>query len=140
MDCRLILEEIQGLADSHRKHLADALAFIFNLESFPVISCALTFLARHIDIRQEIHLDLDYSVSVAALAATAFDIEAETPRLVAAHLSLWELRIKVPYMCEHSRIGCRIRPWSLADRRLVYIDDLVEILDSTNFLMLAGLL
>ena len=46
--------------------------FIFDLQRFPVIALAAADLTRHIDIRQEMHLDLDDTVAGARLTAPAF--------------------------------------------------------------------
>jgi len=45
-------------------------------------------LARHIHIRQEVHLDLDGAVTRARLTAAALDVEREPTGLVAADFRL----------------------------------------------------
>ena len=39
-------------------------SFVFHLQRLPVVPLALADLARHIDVRQEVHLDLQDSVAV----------------------------------------------------------------------------
>ena len=51
---------------------------------FPVVSFAVTDLARDVHVRQKLHLDFDDPVTLAGLAAAAFDVEAKAARLVTA--------------------------------------------------------
>ena len=53
---------------------------------------ALADVARHVYVRQEVHLDLDDTVALAGLAPPTFYVERETPRLVAARLRLGQPR------------------------------------------------
>ena len=57
-----------------------------DLERFAVVAFALADLAGHIDIGQEVHLDLELTVARAGLAPAAADIEAEAARGIAARL------------------------------------------------------
>ena len=74
------------MLDRHVEHLGDGLALVVHLEGFPVVPGAVAHLARHVHIGQEVHLDLDGAVTGACLASTAFDVEREPARLVAADL------------------------------------------------------
>ena len=60
----------------------------WHLERVPVVAGALADLARHVDVGEEVHLDLDRAVARAGLAAAARDVEREATRLVAAQLRL----------------------------------------------------
>jgi hypothetical protein len=55
-----------------------------DLERLAVVALALAHLARDIDVRQELHLDLEDPVALAVLAAAALDVEREAARGVAA--------------------------------------------------------
>ena len=57
-----------------------------DFQSFAIIAGAVADLAGHIDIRQEVHLNLDNPITRAGLTAAALDIKAETSLLVAANL------------------------------------------------------
>ena len=105
-----------------------------------VVARSAADLARHKDVRQEVHLHLDYSVAAAVLAASAFDIEAEASRLVASDLGLRHLGKQVADVREHAGVCRRIRARRLAYRRLVDVDDLVEVFYAFYLAELARLL
>src|SRR5690606_2373897 len=92
-----------------------------------VVARALAGLAGDIDIRQEMHLDLDDAIALARLAPPALDVEAEPPRLVAARLRLRQARKPVADGVEGAGIGGRVRPRGAADGALVDIDHLVQM-------------
>src|SRR5258708_19098319 len=93
------------------------------------IARPVAHLARNIDVREEVHLDLDDPVPLTVLAPTAPHIEAEAARLVAAHLRLGKLREEVAHVREHAGVRRGIRPRRAPDRRLVDVDRLVEVLE-----------
>ena len=73
-------EEVGRLLDRHVEHLGDRLALEVHLERLAVVARAVADLARHVDVGQEVHLDLDRAVAGARLAATALDVEREPAR------------------------------------------------------------
>jgi hypothetical protein len=73
-----------GVLDGHLEHFVDGLALVADIQGLAVVALALADVAGHVDIRQEVHLDLDHAVALAGLAAAALDVEAEAARLVAA--------------------------------------------------------
>ena len=79
------LEEVERLRHRHLEHLGDVLALVAHLERLAVVALALADLAGHVDVGQEVHLDLHEPVALAGLAAPALDVEREAARLVAAH-------------------------------------------------------
>src|SRR5690606_14174302 len=62
------------------------------------------------------------------LAAAALDVEAEAAGTIAARLGLGEARIPVADRTEGAGVGGRVRARGAANRRLVDVDDLVEML------------
>src|SRR5204862_5266249 len=84
LDLRNVAEELERLLDRHVEHVGDRLALEADLERLAVVPAAVALLARHVDVRQEVHLDLDLAVAAADLAAAALDVEREPPGLVAA--------------------------------------------------------
>lgn len=116
---RVRLEELSGLADRHVEDVADGLAVVLHLECFAIIAFAVAFLAFHIDIRKEVHLDLQGAVTVTGFATAALDIEGEPSGTVAANLRLGSLGEQgadfVPYAGVGRRIRTGVRPigfWS----------------------------
>ena len=87
-------------------------------------------LARHHDIRQEIHLYGLVAVAAASLATSALDIERETSGLVASYLSLRQGDKEISDVREHSGVCGGIASWSASQRTLVYIHHLVDILNT----------
>ncbi len=81
------------------------------------------------------HLDLDDPVPLAGLAASALDVEGKPSRLIAAQLGLGSLGEKVAYECERPGICSRIRSRGSANRRLVDIDHLINMLQPQNLLV-----
>ena len=70
-DDRLVGEELERLLAGQVEHLGDVLALERDVQRVPVVAGALAHLARHVDVRQEVHLDLDRPVAGAGLAAAA---------------------------------------------------------------------
>ncbi len=100
----------------------------------------MTDITSHIDIRQEVHLDLDDAVALTGLAASALHIEREAARLITARLGFRQTRKPVADRREGARIGCRVGTRRTTNRRLVDIDHLVEELQSLNTVMLSRML
>ena len=87
----------------------------------------MALLAGDVDVGQEVHLDLDLAVAVADLAAAALDVEAEAARLVAARPRLLGLGEELADVVEDAGVGGRVGARRAADRRLVDVDDLVDL-------------
>src|SRR6476659_426497 len=134
------LEQIGGLLDRHVEHVGDRLVLELDLQRLAVVALALAHVAGDVDVGQKVHLDLDHAVALAGLAAPALDVEGEAAWLVAAHLCLWELGEPFADRGEGAGIGGWVRAWRAPDRRLVDVDDLVEMLEAFDVVMLAGML
>ncbi len=124
------LEELRRLLDRHLQDLGDVLALVVHRQGVPVVALAVADLAVDVHVRQEVHLDLDRAVARARLAASAFDVEAEPARLVAAHLGLRRLAEQRTDPVEHSGVGGRVRPRGAPDRCLIDVHDLVEVVEA----------
>ena len=110
-----------------------------HLERLAVVARALADLARDVDIGEELHLNLEDAVASTRLTASPLHIEAEPPRLVAAHARLAHLTEQLADRIEHARVGRGIRARRASDRLLVDVDDLVDVLKPLDLLVLAGL-
>jgi hypothetical protein len=102
------------------------------LERLAVVALAVALLAGHIDVGQEVHLDLDLAIAPADLAAPALDVEAEAARLVSARPRVSRLRVELADVVEDVGVGRRVRAGRAADRRLVDVDDLVHTLEPVD--------
>ena len=108
-------------------------------QGLAVVPPPVARLAGHVDVGQEVHLDLDLPVALARLAASAADVEREPPRLVAAHLRLGGQRVELADVGEEIGVGRRVGARRPADRRLVDLDHLVEAVDPLDAVVRAGL-
>ena len=74
------------------------------------------------------HLDLDDAVALARFAATALYVEAESSGCITTRLGFRQAREPITDRAEGAGIGGRVRTRCAADRALVNVDDLVEVL------------
>lgn len=75
LDLGNVAKERQGLGHAHLEYVRDRLAAVGDLQRLAVVALAAADLARYVDIRQEVHLDLDLAIALARLAAAAGDVE-----------------------------------------------------------------
>ncbi len=122
-------EEARRLFDRHVQNVGYALALEDDFQRLAIVAFAFADVAGDVDVGQEVHLDLDYAVALAGLAAAALDVEAEAAGAIAARLRFRQARIPVADRSEGAGIGGRVRARGAADRRLVDVDDLVEMLE-----------
>ena len=128
-DLRDLREELERLLDRHLEHVGDRLPLEAHLERLPVVAAPVARLTGHVDVGEEVHLDLDLPVALARLAAAAADVEREAARLVAAHLRLGRQRVQLADVREEVGVRRRVRARRAPDRRLVDVDHLVEAVD-----------
>ena len=124
----MFCEVVQRFLHIHFQHVVDVLALEADLQRFAVEAAALADGARDPDVGQEIHLQPIGAVAFARLAAAAGLVEAESPRLVAANLRFGHQGEQLADLVENLDVGGRIGPRRPADRRLVDVDDLVDVL------------
>ena len=124
-----LLEEVQRVGHGEVEHVGDAPALVAHLERLAIVAPALAHLARHVDVGQEVHLDLHQPVALARLAAAALHVEGEPARAVAAHLGLGQLGEQLADRGEQPGVGRRVGARRAADGALVDVDDLVDLLE-----------
>ena len=134
------LEERVRLLDRHREHFVDVLALVADLERLAVVALAVADVARHVDVGQEVHLDLDQAVALARLAAPALHVEREASRAVAALARFLHLREQLADRREEPGVGRRIAARRAPDRALVDADHLVEVLEPFDLVVRRRLL
>ena len=98
-----------------------------DLQRLAVVALSLADLAVDVDIGQELHLDLEGAVALAVLAAAALHVEAEAARAVAANPRLWDAGEELGDRAEEAGVGRRVGARRPADRALVDLDDLVDV-------------
>ena len=85
-DMRDVFKMSQCILDVHFQHVGDGFSLEFYLQCLAVESVAFANGTCDPNIGQEIHFQLGRAVAFAGLAASAFDIEAETTGFIAACL------------------------------------------------------
>ncbi len=109
----------------------------FDFERLAVVAAAAARVAGDEDVRQKVHLDAEDAVALASLAAAAFHVEREAPRLVAARARVGQARVELAEEREDAGVRRRVRARRAADRRLVDRDDLVDVLEALDAVALA---
>src|SRR5690606_40967674 len=71
-------EKFSSMLHRHLQNFGDIFAFVLNFKRFAVVALAMTNVAGHVNIRKKMHLDLDDTVTLTSLAASAFHIERKT--------------------------------------------------------------
>ena len=122
-------EELGRLAHRHVEDIGDRLFLEGDLERLAIVALAVAGIAGDINIRQEVHLDLDDAVALAGFAPPTLDVEREAARTIAARLGLGQPGEPVANRREGAGVGGRVGPRRAPDRRLVDVDDLVELLE-----------
>ena len=95
--------------------------------------------ARHRQIRQELQGDAQAPLALTFLAAASLDVEAEAVRLVATQLGRARGGEDLANLVVDAGVGGRAGTRRSAQRRLIDLDDLVELLQSLDGIVPAGL-
>jgi hypothetical protein len=82
------VEEFARHLDRHLQDFVDVAALVLDFEGLPVVALAVTDVTGHVDVGQEVHLDLDHAIALAGFAAAALDVEREAAGAVAARARL----------------------------------------------------
>ena len=123
-------KELSGLGNRHIEDICDTLTFVEDLQCLTVVACAVANLAGHVNIRKEVHLNLEGSITLTGFAPSPLHIEGKTPGTVTAKFRLRDFSKKLTNLIPDPCVGSRIRPRCTADRRLVDMHDLIEPLSS----------
>ncbi len=126
--CRYRVEELAGIFHRHLEDFVDVLALVLHLQRLAVVALALADVARHVDVRQEVHLHLDDPIPLTGLAAPPFHVEGEAARLIAARARLLSAGKQFADRGEQAGVGSRVGARGAADGALVDIHHLVQML------------
>ena len=86
------------------------------------------------------HLNLPFPLSLAVFAAPAFNVKAESARLITANLCFSRHRKQFSYHVKHAGICCWVAPRCLSDWRLVYLYNLINLRSAEYGFVFARLL
>ena len=134
----MVFKENERLVHRHFQHVGDILALIRNLQRLAAVAFAAADLAGHVNIGQEVHLDLQDTVARAGFAAAALDVKAEAILFIAARLRFRRHREHLANQIEQTRIRRRIGTRRTADGRLVDGDNLIQLLLALDRVVRAG--
>ena len=137
-DALVILEEGDGFLDVHVQHVGDILALVGHFQRLAVVAFALAHVARHENIRQEVHFDFQHPVAAAVFAPPALDVEGEAVFLVAARLRFGGGGKDLANLVKQPGVRRRIRPGRAPDGALVNADDFVQLLHALHAAKRAG--
>ena len=68
LNLRLAAEERERLADGHIEHVGDVPPAIGHVENLVAVARAVALRAAHVNVGQELHVDLDVAVALAGVA------------------------------------------------------------------------
>ena len=131
-------EELETLLDRHVEDLGDGLALVVNFKRLAVVASPTADLARHVDIRQEVHLNLDCSVARTRFAAPALNVEREPTGHIAPDFRLFGGSEQLPDVIEHARVRGRVRSGRSADWTLINVHHFVHEISASDFAMTPG--
>src|SRR5579884_495292 len=110
-----------------------------NLQCFAIVALAFTHFTGYIHIRQEVHLDFDDTLTLTGFTTSSLYIEGEAPRCVTANACLWDLCKEFPDAGEGVGVGSRVRARCASDRRLIDVDNLVQICQTLDIFVCSRL-
>src|SRR6185437_1597372 len=118
--------------DGHIEYVGDGLAAQSDFQGFGTEAGSLASTAGYFDIRHEIELRGDYSFTLAFLTAPSFYVETEAAGFVFAFDSEGRLREQFAYRVIETNVGGRIGTAVATDRRLINVDDLMDVFKAVN--------
>ena len=133
-----ILKELHCFFRSHVQHLGDILSLVLYLQGFPVVAGAPAYLTGNIHVRQKVHFDLYQAVAAAGLTPAALHIEGEAAGTIAADPGIRSRCKKIADIIEQAGIGSGVGARCTADRALVNVDHLVQMLHADDLTTDAG--
>src|SRR5579862_6442056 len=136
-NARLILEELERVSHREIEHVGDRLAAEMHFECLPVVALTLAHLTGHKDVGKKVHLDLHETVTLTRFASPAFDVERKASRTVTTDLRFGQFCEQFADRRKQARVGRGVRARRTADRTLVDIDDLVDMLEAGDALVCA---
>src|SRR5699024_10374905 len=102
-------------------------ALVQDFKRLEVVTSPITHFTGDVDIRKEIHLNLDGAIALTGLTAPTLDVKAKASSLVPTHLCFLVLRKKVTDVVEHTSVRSRVGPRSPPNWRLINLDEFVKV-------------
>ena len=137
---REVLKELVSFLNCHGQDFSDGFALKANLKCLPIVPFAMAYFAGYCDIGQELHFDLNISLSTARLTASSLHVKRKASGFVAACSSFGSGGEQLSNASESSGIRRRIRSRSAPNGRLIDIHYFIDMLNAQNFIEIAWLL
>ena len=135
-----VSKEWDGIRDGELENVGDGVAVETNGQGFLIVTAAVTYLAEDINIRKEVHFNAALTVTLTGFASATLDVEGEAAWFVAALARLGKHGKEVADGGEDAGVGGGIGAGGASNGRLIDLDDLVELVDTDDGAVLAGLL
>ena len=116
----------------------DVLALVLHFQGLPVVALAFAHLTGDVDVRQEVHFNLQQAVSGAGLAPAPLHVEGEPPGAIPPGLGVRGGGEELPDVSKEPGVGGGVGPGGPADGGLVDGDDLVQKFLPFQTVVLAG--
>ena len=111
------------------------LTCVINRQGVGFVTLAAAFLAGYLSRRQEVHFDQLQAGALAGLATPSLNVEGKSVGLESADFCIGRGFEEAADVGHHLGVGRGVAAGRTADRRLVYLDDLVDISDAFNALV-----
>ena len=109
-------EEFHPVIDCHIQDVGNGFPFVFHLQRFVIVAGPMADFAGDVDVREELHFDLQLSLALAGFAAAAVNIEGEPPGGVSPDFALRQFGEKFADLIEDTGICARVGTRCAADR------------------------
>ncbi len=130
LNLRNVFQQRQGLFHGRVQKFRDRFSFVPDRKCLAIVTSAAANIAEHVDIGKEIHLDAFETIAFARLTTPAFDVEREAPGFITALARLRQHGVQLANRRKQSGVRRGIRSRRAANRRLVDLDYLVDVLQS----------
>ena len=134
-----VVEQFQSLADGHVQHVRDRPAAIGDRQGLAVVTLPLADFALDPHVGQEVHFDALLAVPLAGLAASPRAIEAEPRGTITPDLGFGQMSKQFPDLIEDPGISGGVRGRGAAQRLLIDLDDLVDLIETHDLFKRPGL-
>ena len=137
-DLRDVFENLQRVFRRHIEQVGNGVAFVVDGKRFGIVPPPAAHFAGDVHIGKKIHLDAPQAVALARLAAPALHVEAEPSGTVAALARFRQHGKQLADGRKHAGVSGWVRPRRAADRRLVNLNHLINVLGALDLCMRAG--
>ena len=129
MNFRNVFEKFHRIVDGHIQDLRDILFLVVNFQGFAIVTSSMADFTSYVYIWQEVHFNLDNTITRAGLTATALDIKTKTTLLIATNLGFICLSEEVTNIVKYTCIGSRVRPRCSSNWTLINVYQTIDMLN-----------